>query len=139
MPMAMKNDARPHYRDQPDTRLKRRKVDPGSKSCYGSSMEFAPQLPEAGIARLKEICRRFDVQELSVFGSTIRGEDRADSDIDCLVDFVPGAHVGLLRFQSLIDELEALFGRPVDLVTKRGLKPLIRSEVLRESRVIYAA
>jgi predicted nucleotidyltransferase len=47
------------------------------------------ELPEAAIA---EICRRHQVRELSVFGSAARGDMRPDSDIDLLVDFLPGAH-----------------------------------------------
>ncbi len=88
---------------------------------------------------LAEVCRRYDVKELSVFGSAVRGEIRPESDIDIMVEFEPGVRVGLIKFQSLVDELEALIGRRVDLVTKRGLKPWVRSEVLKDARVVYAA
>ncbi len=88
---------------------------------------------------LAELCRRFGVWELSLFGSAVRGELRADSDIDVMVEFEPGIRMGLLKFQSLIDELDLLIGRKVDLVTKRGLKPWVRTQVLKDARVIYAA
>ncbi len=90
-------------------------------------------------AALAEVCRRYSVKELSLFGSAVRGELTPESDIDLMVEFVPGARVGLIRFESLGEELEALAGRRVDLVTKRGLKPWVRPAVLRDARVIYAA
>ncbi|HYL75580.1 MAG TPA: nucleotidyltransferase family protein [Bryobacteraceae bacterium] len=88
---------------------------------------------------LAEVCRRYGVKELSLFGSTVRGEMRPESDIDIMVEFEPGVRIGLIKFESLAEELEALAGRKVDLVTKRGLKPWIRPEVLKDARVIYAA
>ena len=90
-------------------------------------------------ASLAEVCRRYRVKELSVFGSSIRGQMRPESDIDIMVEFEPGARVGLIKFEFLVEELAALAGRRVDLVTKRGLKPWVRPEVLRDARVIYAA
>lgn len=90
-------------------------------------------------ASLAELCRRYGVKELSVFGSGVRGEIRPESDIDIMVEFEPGIRVGLIKFQSLADELEALIGRRVDLVTKRGLKPWVRSAALKDARVVYAA
>jgi hypothetical protein len=94
------------------------------------------ELPTAAIA---ELCRRHQVRELAVFGSAARGEARPDSDIDLLVEFYPEARVGLLGFARLMNELSELLGRKVDLVSKPGLKPLIRDAVLAEARVIYAA
>jgi predicted nucleotidyltransferase len=70
---------------------------------------------------LADVCRRYGVKELSLFGSAVRGQTRPESDIDIMV------------------ELELLAGRRVDLVTKRGLKPWIRPHVLKDARVIYAA
>jgi uncharacterized protein len=88
---------------------------------------------------LAEVCRRYGVKELSLFGSAARGEMGPDSDIDIMVEFEPGERVGLVKFESLVEELAALAGRRVDLVTKRGLKPWVRPEVLKDARVIYAA
>ncbi len=93
-------------------------------------------LPEAEIA---EICRRYQVKELAVFGSAARGELRPDSDIDLLVDFLPEARPGLLGLSALTRELSALLGRHVDLGVKPALKPLIRPSVLAEAQVVYAA
>ena len=76
---------------------------------------------------------------LAIFGSTVRGEIGPDSDVDIMVEFKPGARVGLIKFENLAEELGALVGRRVDLVTKRGLKPWVRPGVLKDARVIYAA
>ena len=88
---------------------------------------------------LAAVCRRYGVKELSLFGSAVRGEMHPESDIDIMVEFEPGARIGLIKFESLVGELESLAGRKVDLVIKRGLKPWVRPRVLKDARVIYAA
>ena len=85
---------------------------------------------------LAEVCRRYGVKELSLFGSAVRGEMRPESEIDIMVEFEPGVRIGLIKFESLVDELESLAGRRVDLVTKRGLKPWVRPTVFKDARVI---
>ena len=94
------------------------------------------RLASSAIAR---ICQRYHVAELSVFGSTARGNAGPESDIDLLVAFQPDAVVGLIAFNRLRRELEDGLGRRVDLVPKDGLKPVIRDEVLAEAQVLYAA
>jgi len=90
-------------------------------------------------SRLAAICRRYGVRELSVFGSAARGEARPNSDIDLLVEFLPEAEPGLLDHAGLMLDLAELLGRKVDLVSKNGLKPLIRDSVIQDSRRLYAA
>lgn len=68
-----------------------------------------------------------------------RRDASRESDIDMMVEFEPGVRVGLIKFESLAEELEALAGRRVDLVTRRGLKSWVRPAVLEDARVIYAA
>ena len=92
-----------------------------------------------GEAELAELCRKYHVRELSVFGSASRGDMRPDSDIDLLVEFLPEAHIDLVDYAGFMLDLSQLMGRKVDLVSKRGLKPLIRASVLKEARLIYAA
>jgi len=89
--------------------------------------------------RIAALCRRYQVRELSLFGSVARGEARPDSDIDLLVEFLPGAAVDLVDFNSLMLELSQILGRKVDLVSKKGLKPMIRDAVLAEARSLYTA
>lgn len=102
------------------------------------------QMIQLGLAaideqKLAELCRRYQVRELSVFGSAARGEMRPDSDIDLLVEFLPDAEIGLLEHAGLMLDLAELLGRKVDLVSKRALKPLIRESIIQEARPVYAA
>ena len=64
---------------------------------------------------------------------------RPDSDIDLLVEFLPDAQIDLVDYAGLMPDLAKLVGRTVDLVSKSGLKPLIRGSVLPETRLVYAA
>ena len=86
-----------------------------------------------------DLCRKYQVRELALFGSAARGEMTAQSDLDFLVEFQPQAHVGFLTLSGLSRELSSVLHRPVDLVPKAGLKPTLRAEVLAEAEVVYAA
>ena len=66
-----------------------------------------------------------------VFGSAVRGEDREDSDLDLLVDELPGA--SYLDIDRLKEELERLLGFSVDVVTESSLRPRIRARVIAEA------
>lgn len=94
---------------------------------------------EVDQAHLGDLCRRYQVRELSLFGSAARGEMRPDSDIDLLVEFLPNAEVGLVEHAGLMLDLQKLLGWKVDLVSKNGLKPRIRHYVLADARLVYAA
>lgn len=94
---------------------------------------------EVDEATLAALCRRYGVRELSVFGSAARGDMGPESDIDLLVEFFPDAPVDLIDHAGLMLELADLLGRTVDLVSKNGLKPLIRASILKEARLLYAA
>jgi predicted nucleotidyltransferase len=87
--------------------------------------------------RLADICRRHDVARLRIYGSASRGEAGRDSDIDLLVDFA--APKGFFELIRLEDELEAFFGRPVDVVTEPGLSPYLREPILASASVIFDA
>jgi hypothetical protein len=94
---------------------------------------------EVDETKLADLCLQYHVRELSVFGSVARGEMRSDSDIDLLVEFLPDANVGLIEHAGLMLDLERLLGKKVDLVSKNGLKPRIRSAILADARLVYAA
>lgn len=64
---------------------------------------------------------------------------RPDSEVNLLVDFLPGARPGLLGVSAMMRELTVLIGRRVDLAVKPALKPLIRDGALADARLIYAA
>jgi uncharacterized protein len=88
--------------------------------------------------RLAELCQKYGIAELSIFGSIARGDERADSDVDLLYVRLPGNDLGMAYF-ALQEDLEKLFGRPVDLVPKDGLHRAIRDQVLDDAQVLYAA
>jgi uncharacterized protein len=94
------------------------------------------ELPEAA---LTDICRRYGIKELLLFGSAARGEMRPDSDIDLLVEFEADANIGLFEHFDAASELSQLIGRKVDLVSKGGLRKRLQGEILAEARSIYAA
>lgn len=76
---------------------------------------------------------------MALFGSALRCDFRADSDVDVLVEFEPPVRIGLVGFQGLEDELSVLFGRKVDLNTPGFLSDSFRDRVLREARELYVA
>jgi predicted nucleotidyltransferase len=88
--------------------------------------------------RLREVCSRYGVSRLEVFGSVSRGEATPDSDVDILYELEPGARLGW-DIEELADELGVLLGRPVDLVSRNSLHVRLREKVLGEARLLYAA
>lgn len=75
---------------------------------------------------------RHGARNLRVFGSVARGDADEASDVDLLVDMEQGR--SLLDLGGLLHDLRELLGRPVDVVTEKGLKQRIRERVLREAR-----
>lgn len=102
----------------------------------------------AAIAEKREavaaLCRRFGVQRLEVFGSAARGTDfdARRSDADFLVSFAPGASDSS-QFMDFKDALEALLGRPVDLVEREALEAsrnyIRRRSILAEAEPVYGS
>jgi predicted nucleotidyltransferase len=88
--------------------------------------------------RLAAVCRRYGIASLSMFGSAARGAAEPCSDLDLLYELVPGTRLGW-EIDDLADELSEIFGRPVDLVSRVGLHPLLAPTVLDEARPLYAA
>jgi len=93
-------------------------------------------------AEIEEVCRRYGVAKLEVFGSAVDGRFEQDrSDFDFLVEFLPGQALGpwLSHYFELKRELESLLGRTVDLVMPRAMKnPYFIREANRTRRTIYA-
>ena len=87
---------------------------------------------------LEEICRRYRVRRLALFGSVLRADFSPSSDVDVLVEFEPGTRMGL-RFFSLQEELSRALGREVDLNTRGFLSSYFREEVVAEAETIYGA
>lgn len=90
------------------------------------------------LERLRDICSRYGVSRLEVFGSVSRGEESPGSDIDVLYELAPDSRLGW-DIEELADELSELLGRKADLVSRNALHDRLRDEVLSEARLLYAA
>ena len=89
---------------------------------------------------LSQLCRRHRIHRLSLFGSRIKGSERADSDVDLLVEFEPGADITLLDMARIEGELSALLGgQAVDLRTPADLSRHFRADVLSMAEPQYVA
>jgi hypothetical protein len=90
--------------------------------------------------RVADVCRRYKVSRLEAFGSFVSGDAEKDSDLDFLVTFEPGAAIGL-EFVSLQQELETLFARHVDLLTRHSVErspnKYFRRFALSRTEVLY--
>jgi predicted nucleotidyltransferase len=89
--------------------------------------------------QIADFCRQHQIRWLALFGSVLRDDFGPESDVDVLVEFEPQARLGLMAYAGIQRELSELLQRPVDLVTRDGLKPLIKQAVLDNAQVIYAA
>ena len=77
--------------------------------------------------------RRRGVRHAAVFGSVVRGEARADSDIDVLVDLDPARPIGIFEYARLKLYVGELLGGGADVVNRKTLKPLLRDGILSEA------
>lgn len=96
-------------------------------------------IPQTTIA---EFCTTWQVQELALFGSVVRDDFSDTSDVDVLVTFAPAARPTFFDLVHMTDELEVIFGRPVDLITRPSVEAsknyLRRRAILDAAEVIYA-
>ena len=89
---------------------------------------------------LGALCRRYAIRSLSLFGSVLQGTAGPASDVDLLVEFVPGSEPGLLGLAAIEAAFSDLLGgRRVDLRTPPDLSPHFRGDVLRTAALQYAA
>jgi predicted nucleotidyltransferase len=90
--------------------------------------------------KLREFCRKWKVTEFALFGSVTRPEEfRADSDVDVLVRFSADAQWSLFDMVHMRDDLVEIFGREVDLLTRRGVEQsrnYLRREAILSSAVL---
>jgi predicted nucleotidyltransferase len=90
--------------------------------------------------KIEDFCLKWKISEMALFGSVLSDEFHPDSDIDVLVSFKDDDGWGLFDFVDMIDELQAIFGRKVDLIGKDSLRnPFRRKAILDNNEVIYAA
>jgi len=97
-------------------------------------------IPQEQIA---EFCQRWKIAEFALFGSVLSGDFHSESDIDVLVTFAPDATWTLFDHVDMQDELSLLFGRKVDLVSRRGIERSQnyrrRQAILESATPIYVA
>ncbi len=92
---------------------------------------FLDQLHEKK-KRIVALSGKYGARRIRVFGSIARGEERPDSDVDFLVDFPAGYDLFRQRM-PLMNDLQALLGRPVEVIPEHELSPYIREQVLNEA------
>lgn len=98
------------------------------------------QSSEIDFKTVSELAVEYQLSEIYLFGSALREDFSAVSDIDLLITFKADVHYSYFEFCELKERLEALFHRKIDLVEKAGLiNPYRRSEILKTARLIYAA
>ncbi len=97
--------------------------------------EIKIQIPRE---QIEEICRKYHIQHLALFGSVLHGNSTPFSDIDLLAEFEDG-YVPGFAFAAIQYELSEILGRKVDLHTPASLSHYFRSEVVKEAQLIYAA
>ena len=87
--------------------------------------------------QIADICKRHHIRKLSLFGSVLRDDFGPESDVDVLVEYQAGSVIGFEVF-DIERELSGLFGRPVDLISRKYLNPRLRDRILSEAEVHYA-
>ncbi len=85
--------------------------------------------------KISPIFRKFGVTYAAIFGSVSRGEDRKDSDIDILVRL--GRPTGMFLYMQMINSLEEILGRKVDMVTEQSLNKFVKPHVMPDLKTIY--
>ena len=89
---------------------------------------------------LIELSHKYNIVELSLFGSILRDDFSEDSDIDILVEFSPDTQYSFFDILHIKEDFQKQLGRTIDLVEKEGIKnPYRRKEILSTNKVIYAA
>ena len=88
------------------------------------------------LRRCEDALRARGVAHAALFGSTARGENRPESDIDILVEFDPAARVTVFDYVGVKDYIAGLFAQPVDVIDRDALKPHLRRPAARDA--VYA-
>jgi predicted nucleotidyltransferase len=97
------------------------------------------QIPISKV-KIAKFCRRWQVQELALFGSVLRPDLTSESDVDVLVTFAPEAQISQFDMAQMRIELQGIFNRPVDILEKDALRnPFRKREILKSAQVVYAS
>ena len=102
---------------------------------------ISPVVARIPSEEIAQFCQKWNIHQLALFGSVLRDDFRADSDIDMMVTFAPDAHWSLFDHMRMQQELQQLFGRKVDLISRRALEQspnwLLRDEILGAAQVWF--
>jgi hypothetical protein len=85
------------------------------------------------ISENRKLLKAYGIKDIRLFGSLARGESKAESDVDLLVEFDPSAHIGMFEFSRLRRELSELLGCEVDLATPDALHKDMKEDILKEA------
>ena len=118
----------------------KRAAESKAKSLGFSSLQelvrvMLTQITRGNDIRVDDICEKYGISYLGLFGSMARGEAREDSDVDLLVRFEDNTNIGLFELDQVQRDLEMRFGRRVDLVTK--MNKYIQPEAMKDLKTIY--
>lgn len=101
-------------------------------------MKFIESIPQEELIRF---CKKWQIHEFALFGSSVRSDFKPESDVDVLVSFAEKANWGLFEHAQMRLELETLFNRKVDLVTQRAIQQtqnhLLRTHILKDAKTIF--
>ena len=94
-------------------------------------------------SKITEFCKRWKIAELAFFGSVLRNDFRTDSDVDVLATFAPDAEWSLMDHAAMQEDLSAILGRKVDLVSRRAVERsgnwVRRENILATAEPVYVA
>ena len=98
---------------------------------------------DISVDRIASFCKIWVCASSRFFGSILRDDFGADSDVDVLYSMLPGRKCGLLEYFDMKEELESMFGRPVDLVDRSMVESspnwVRRKAILSTAKAVYAA
>jgi uncharacterized protein len=93
--------------------------------------------------QIDEFCKEWNISELQVFGSVTTRKFRPDSDIDIIVDFPKGSHHTLIQLAQMEAELEQIFSRRIDLMTRQAVEQsrnyIRKKSILSSMEKVYGA
>ena len=116
---------------------------PARRKGWEREKERQRMAVELPMERIGQFCRRWKIKELWLFGSVLRGDYEARSDVDLMARFAPDTRMSLLDLLRAQNELSDMLGRPVDLVLREDIERsenwIRRKDILESAREIYVA
>jgi predicted nucleotidyltransferase len=86
---------------------------------------------------IRQVPHLADIRSVAIFGSHVNGAPTEESDVDVLIDFEPNATIGFFALSDIKDSLEAVLGKPIDLLTPQAISKYFRNRVLAQAEYVY--